>query len=106
MPTTDEKAWKVALGLAEDVRILESYFKRLADGELLNVDNKRNVAVRTDTLLSLMNSLRQFERENLEKLGYSATDIDDWILEASIKQVTLSAAISDKRPWRKDGYGQ
>ena len=82
LPTTDEKAWKVALGLAEDVRILESYFKRLADGELLNVDNKRNVAVRTDTLLSLMNSLRQFERENLEKLGYSATDIDDWILRS------------------------
>lgn len=82
LPRADEKAWKAALGLAADVQILESYFRRLADGQLLNVDNKRNVAVRTATLLSLMNSLQELEGENLKALGYDAAAVGNWILKS------------------------
>jgi MinD-like ATPase involved in chromosome partitioning or flagellar assembly len=80
LPATDEKAWKAALGLAEDVRVLEGYFTRLADGELYNEDKKRNVAFRAESLLSMMNSLCKSERDSLEKRGHRAADIDDWVL--------------------------
>jgi hypothetical protein len=74
--------WKAALGLAEDVRIIEAYWRRLTTGELVNVDNKRNVALRTDTLLGLMNSLRNVEDANLHKIGYDEKDTSDLILSS------------------------
>ena len=60
----------------EDVRALESYFMRLSGGEIWNLDNKRNVALRTDTLIALMSSIAKVQETGLRTAGLKSKHIE------------------------------
>jgi cellulose biosynthesis protein BcsQ len=80
IPKVDVKSWKAAFGMTQDARVLESYFLRLSSGELVNKDLKRNVALRTDTLRSLMDSVIDLQKETLKQLKIKK--INPWILNS------------------------
>ena len=68
--------------ITEDVRALESYFMRLSGGEIWNLDNKRNVALRTDTLIALMSSIAKVQETSLRTAGLNPRRIKAMINES------------------------
>ncbi|MFZ4525117.1 MAG: KGGVGR-motif variant AAA ATPase [Chlorobium sp.] len=76
----DSAVFKRAVGLAEEVELIERYFLlEIHKGILYNSDNERNVAIRCDTLKDMLNGLGKDMQVHLRNAG-----MDDQTINSNI----------------------
>lgn len=87
LETLEVPSWKAVLGVAAEVEIIERYFNLyLPNGELLNTDKQRNVALNCNTLKEMLDSLAEHQRIIFKNEG-----VEDNIITEKI-QKTFNAS--------------